>query len=681
MVSALATFCGCGGSTEDAAVVDDAGDETITEGGDESGTETGDMDTGTVDDTGTTPTDGDVDSGTTPTDGDVDSGTTPTDTGTTPADTGTTPTDSGTVTDSGSDTSTTVDTGPEIGPGTGTCTTVAITTAGYTDTHVRQGAGPIAIKVTGTGLTGTTSVSFGSVVCTAVVATATQVTANCTIPHGATLGATNISLNGGAIATCLSGATIDKITVNAATGSDTNVGSSTKPYKSVKQGLSVAASGDTVDVKAGTYSTAATGETWVTTVGASPFGAGITANVAAGVTIEGDTAGGTKLVGTGGPGGSTTTALLLAGAATLKDLNLDNFKWGVAASSGNVSLTNVVVTNSSREGVIGQAGAGGALNLTLSAAAAGSGATLSKCLLQGNDVGIRLSGAGTKATLTNCDVDTNDSGGGVVLNGASLTTSASRFSKNGVGTAAGVTTLFGAQRLGLYVEGTSALTMTGGNVTQSYDYGILALGASSLTLTNLSVTSNGKGAGFGGANSGIVATAPGGPGSTPAKGKLDITGGDVSGNGATGLSVGSAWDTNITGTTFTFNQTIGISVQSAGSFSAKGVTVSTNTGFQVSVTDGANNAPKIEFVANGANVTKIFRGVDSTLGTDALVNDTRGNLGAVDPAHLISFAASTLFQSGTMTAKLYTGTANFNNAGGTQLVFHIQGTNRQIEVK
>jgi hypothetical protein len=117
--------------------------------------------------------------------------------------------------------------------------------------------------------------------------------------------------------------------INSASGSDANPGTKLKPFKTLAKGLSLAISGDTMRLAAGGYS-AATGEKFN-----SPQHK---VTVPAGVTILGTAAEDftSQLHGVAGE-----TGLELLGGATIRDLNLTGFTWGIHASQGVQKLTGL----------------------------------------------------------------------------------------------------------------------------------------------------------------------------------------------------------------------------------------------------------------------------------------------------------------------------------------------------
>lgn len=679
MVSSLGVLVGGGlagcGSTDTGVPVDenDTGtDETSSETSDDTATtdDTGSDDTGTTDDTGTA-------AETTSEAGDTGTIAETSDTSVTEvaADTAVADAADTAVLDTGSDTGTVADTAAAP-----TCasTTLASTAAGmaYPDRFVRQGFGNLFVAVTGTNLATATTATLGAISCVITTKTATSLLALCVVPHGAALGAKDLVITSSdGSGTCAATATIDKITSSAATGNDTTGrGTSTAPFRSVARALSVADAGDTVYLMSGVYG-ATTGDAWTTAGATDPIPSALT--VKSGVAIEGDPAGGTVLSGI-----DNRVAFRVAATTTLRDLTLTGFRFGVATDKAGVTLTNVAIKNSIREAVYVATNAGA---LTMSATAAGSGATSALCLLDSNYIGVHVT-TGGKATLTNCDVIKSTAAGAEIEGPgtSSLTTTSTRFLDNGTVTGTG---LF-LGKVGIAISDGSALSMTGGEVTRSYDYGIVATNTAQVTLSGTSIKDNGLAIGGAStANSGVSYQGFGGAGS------LKVTGGTVSGNANFGIGVSGNVNTELTGVTITGNANSGLNFGSSGTLTAKGVNFAANTtapananNAQISITDGANASTKIEFLAEGATQTSIARATAST--TVALVRDGRPAPSATGTNTTIQFATGTLFQgatmpSGTRTAPVTTtGATPYDvlNASMTQLVFRLVGATRKVQV-
>jgi len=343
-----------------------------------------------------------------------------------------------------------------------TCSVVVIT--GYADPHVRQGVGTLALTAFGSGMSSVTSASLGSGIgCTITSTAADRVTLTCSVAHGAALGSRDLVLGG---AVCPAAMIIDKITVAAAnpSASDGSNGTSASPFRSIAKGLSVAAAGDTVSIAANGTSGygAATGDTYVAASTDDPFASA--PNVAAGVTVEGDPSSGTVLAVP-----TAAIGLRFGGAATISNVSIVGGKWGIVADSGNVSLSSTSVSGALSAGLrVGSSGSG-SVSVTATAAAPGAGATPSACRFTQSGAGIVLTGTNAHLTATNCDVTANLSVGAHVTGGAELTTLATRISNSGISTALSLTPE--GQRPGIFLQGPSKLTMTGGVVAFNYSQG------------------------------------------------------------------------------------------------------------------------------------------------------------------------------------------------------------------
>jgi hypothetical protein len=114
-----------------------------------------------------------------------------------------------------------------------------------------------------------------------------------------------------------------------------NRGTDDSPFRTLKRALQLATTGDTVQLLDGTYRMS-DGETWMV-------------DIPANVTVQGQTAAGTQLIGPGETGASTSLdALNFVGDATVKNLTALSFRRGVNVEKpGNtVTLDNVRATNS-----------------------------------------------------------------------------------------------------------------------------------------------------------------------------------------------------------------------------------------------------------------------------------------------------------------------------------------------
>jgi len=195
---------------------------------------------------------------------------------------------------------------------------------------VRQGAGSGAVMITVTataGLSHATGFSLGGLTVRALAgATDTMLVLTVTVPHGMSLGKKTLmftSDGGPAYAT-------DVVEVSAITsgpsGMDTAAGTSAAPFRSLKQALAAAGTGDTVQLLDGTYDPS-NGEDW-----AAPLPDGLT--------LAGQSIDGTILSGLG----SSTQVLVPLGAATVTNLTAQGFVTPVHLKTpANVTLTEVAL--------------------------------------------------------------------------------------------------------------------------------------------------------------------------------------------------------------------------------------------------------------------------------------------------------------------------------------------------
>jgi Protein of unknown function (DUF1565) len=116
-------------------------------------------------------------------------------------------------------------------------------------------------------------------------------------------------------------------------GSDANVGTKLKPFKTLARGLGIAISGDTFRLASGVYSTATNGEKFST--------AATSVTVPAGVTLIGTPAEDftTRLQG----GAGDTYGLDLKGGATIRNLIVSGFPTAIRAMSGSQTLKGVIL--------------------------------------------------------------------------------------------------------------------------------------------------------------------------------------------------------------------------------------------------------------------------------------------------------------------------------------------------
>ncbi len=613
--SAAVAGCGGGDTTideSDTGVDDSGADGTADSAGDTGGGDTG-SDT-TPDDTGSADSGG-TDSGgdatdstatdSTATDSTATDSTAADSTATDSTATDSTATDS-TATDSASTDSASTDSASDAAdtaeaPAAPTITGVSISApTGYTDRQVRQGLGVITLAITGTNLTGaTTATMTGGVTCTVAASTATTATLTCNVPHGEAIGTKNLTLTTPSGSAGFTGALdVTRITVLGTTGSDTTgVGTTSRPFRSVSAGLGVAAAGasagDIVFVRSmGDGVASATARYNTTNIPTQTWAtAGGTANVPAGITVEGES--GAGVVRPVLEGGATNVAFKLAGGAVLKNLIVRNFVNSVLASTGATSITDVEL--SAANGVAGYSTdrhivvSGGTLTIASSAGTL-PGSTRPTCAIDGANLElIRITGAPTVA-ITGCLLRGSNEYAINTTDGAfALTLLNDQISNNGnFGTGA-------AADGGVQVNG-GTTTVTTSLLQENYGFGIRAYGTANVTVASSTLSGNGQGVGN-------ITSTP----YTPVTGNNGI---DFLGNGTlvVGRVAGSLLDTQITKNGFS-----GIAIHAA----AGGATSTPTVNLQgVTMTGNGTTAPEL-FIDTAASVTA--RSVSITSGTGSAV--------------------------------------------------------------
>jgi hypothetical protein len=222
---------------------------------------------------------------------------------------------------------------------------VAVTPDGVTplpSDKLRQGQGiGISITVTkaGGGLSNASVVDFGDLKATVQdTSTDTSLVLRVTVPHGVPLGKRTLKVS--TMAGLITAADVVEVTAITAgpLGMDTNVGSATSPFKSLKAALAVADIGDTVHLLDGKYTIAATAETWGYTLPDS-------------LTIVGDSTANTIIDGVGAA--NSPDGFAVAKTLTLQTLTLQHFRYGIdiAMPASTVTLQDVVVAGNSSNGI------------------------------------------------------------------------------------------------------------------------------------------------------------------------------------------------------------------------------------------------------------------------------------------------------------------------------------------
>jgi Right handed beta helix region/Bacterial Ig-like domain (group 2) len=208
----------------------------------------------------------------------------------------------------------------------------AVEITGYTaSTQVRQGAGFIEVKVTGSGLAGANNAKLveANLDGTTNTSNNTSATFSFTIPNGAKLGKQTLRISTNTDS-ALSKAEALELTpiVFSPTGSDTNKGTFESPFKTLAASFS-ASEGDIIHLTTGTYS----------------FPTGNFFIVPNGVIVEGESRDGTILQSA--TAGNADGFFFSGGKAEIRNLTLKTFGVAiVAAGTDDVTLTNLKVSDS-----------------------------------------------------------------------------------------------------------------------------------------------------------------------------------------------------------------------------------------------------------------------------------------------------------------------------------------------
>jgi hypothetical protein len=171
------------------------------------------------------------------------------------------------------------------------------------------------------------------------------------VPHGAALGPRTLKFaTSTGVVTATNVVQVTPIT-SGPTGLDSNAGSATSPFLTLKQALLVADVGDTIHLMDGTYN-AKGGETWGYVIPEK-------------LTIVGDSTAGTIIDGAGAttnPNGFNASAAL-----TLQTLTLEHFYYGIDMQkpSSTLTLQDVLLANNSSTAIyVEQAATGSTVNIT-----------------------------------------------------------------------------------------------------------------------------------------------------------------------------------------------------------------------------------------------------------------------------------------------------------------------------
>jgi parallel beta-helix repeat protein len=201
--------------------------------------------------------------------------------------------------------------------------------------QVRQGFGEIILEILGSNFERVTALSVGDLTTDILEQTASRLELKVAVPHAAPVGAKNLVLSteGGDISE--SGAVIvTPITAGPLGNDSTGVGTSDRPYRTLKHALTMVQSGDTVKLLNGVYN-AASGEVWPQVAGANLTPG---PNIPVGIRVEGEGVE-TVLEGPGVP--TATVALAFAGNGAASNLTVKNFAAGVFITTGDITLSSV----------------------------------------------------------------------------------------------------------------------------------------------------------------------------------------------------------------------------------------------------------------------------------------------------------------------------------------------------
>jgi hypothetical protein len=202
--------------------------------------------------------------------------------------------------------------------------------------QLRQGSGTITLEIDGKNLERISAVKLGDLAVSVLPGrTSTRLELQTTIGHGASLGAKDLVLTADGGDTTRPGVlTVTPITSGPSGNDTTGAGTTEHPYRTLKNVLSIAQSGDVVRLLNGTYN-AAGGESWPTITSGA-----LTPNVPVGVRVEGESTAGTVLEG---PGAATTTVgLAFAGAGGVASLTVKSFVSGLFVMNGTIAINSVV---------------------------------------------------------------------------------------------------------------------------------------------------------------------------------------------------------------------------------------------------------------------------------------------------------------------------------------------------
>ena len=353
--------------------------------------------------------------------------------------------------------------------------------------QARQGIGTTTIHLGGTKLDGATSVTLGAgpsaLIGTISADTASALTVIFTVPHGAPLGAQALTivtpLGSQTVPAAL---TITEIT-SAPSGSDlpdggvAAVGTTESPFRSLTKSESVAQAGDTILLKNGTYSSAASGETFGILT-ASGFGAyaGLV-TLPAGVTVKGESTAGTLVVGPNKAAGSGVAFIITGAGTKIQTLTITKFDAAVLATGGSVELTKLHVHDNGTDGIYVRGTATATLDSVESDNNGAGGASLWDT---------------ASITFTGGRVHDNGNFGMLAYGSGSVTVTNTEFDANGGNGSGGPPQRGGINYYGA-LGATSAVTVTGAKFHDNNELGLRignALAGATVTVTNTTFARN-----------------------------------------------------------------------------------------------------------------------------------------------------------------------------------------------
>jgi hypothetical protein len=208
--------------------------------------------------------------------------------------------------------------------------------------QVPQGAGEVTIDVLGSGLEETTSFSVGEFAASDVATTATGVIGVIDVPHAALIGFRNLELVTPAGQILVANAVqVTAITVAPDGNDGSGRGTPNAPFRTLTRALQAAATGDTIELRDGTYDTGLGGEAYPLDV--------------SGLTVRGESRDGTILDGAP-PAPATPGApvglVINAGETGLHELTLRGFESTALEVFGGDVLVKRVKLETSGHGVV-----------------------------------------------------------------------------------------------------------------------------------------------------------------------------------------------------------------------------------------------------------------------------------------------------------------------------------------